>query len=438
MVLVLGLGRFALMASPYRSDRAHVACPFDCSDQAREVDLWFAVSFMCQKPWKPTLLPMERFPEEDRPDLLGLTPARGEVDGKPRLRGLTLWSALRQLDLDLPYRLNFYTFFADSARRVVAIRPWRQRVAAISEEQSVWAGKAEELANLRAEDARRRPRGGRAGRGQGRGGRRGGRGEPADVHVPLALEEGVVDEVAEDGGPPEAEGEVYVFGALADDDIDEGNSGEGDNHDAEQSSATDASSDMGEEWDIGEVDLEVELEALLHDRADAVDAADAAEPPEPPPPAPPPLGGPAEEFGEELAIADSVIRDGDLYSLSFAGRGCIKYYFKTKIFVAECWCPLHMAEGRCHLTRQATASTWKGREGAGRPLGLMMAWIFTCPAAFSRSEHVRQYPSCIPRDVRLEWRGKLAALGSEASSQLLASERPLREGETMVEPEWVP
>ena len=65
---------------------------------------------------------------------------------------------------------------------------------------------------------------------------------------------------------------------------------------------------------------------------------------------------------------------GDLTDALAVPGGSIRWY-KSKKFTAHCDCTDHAPKNRCRLERLTTSSKVPGREGQGRPLGFLMAWI---------------------------------------------------------------
>lgn len=408
-------------------------------------DEWFAVSYMCQKPVRPTYTRLQRLPSEDRDDLIGLTPSRSGPAGNDRVMWLTIWEVMQRIGHGDPLQLKWYSFVASSVRQVAKIKPWRQRVRAIDiEPLALWRGDNTELEALRAKDARKAARAAAQARRGGRPRARPKAGRPAlaqredegagEGEVMGALADGIVDVQELEQDEDAAREDVYC-------EDDAGDEAEEEGYDAEPHHS-DESSFHGE-WDIGDIDLD---EALLEDVEGVADppAAGIEGGGEPAPlPPPPPAPAPEVLHPAQFEPRDSFDRAGELITLSMP-TGKLKYYYKTKVFVAECNRAEHAIElnalGRpmkCHLTKGATASRCAGRGGQGRPLGLLMAWLCDDSAHMSRHEHVREAPLVYSRAARTQARAALSGMGSPIVAALLAAERAPRDGEE-TEPESVP
>ena len=352
--------------------------------QVYDVDEWLAVSFMCQKPVRPTYTRLARLPSEDRGALLGVTPFRRGPECGQRVMWLTIWEAVQVLrgggPLSAHLQCQWYQFAANSSRQVIAIKPWRQRVRAMDIQPLIlWRGDDAELVALRASDAKKAQRARRvvANKAKAKGASLlavcDREAAAAEGCVPMAaLENGIVQV---EGGESDDGDLEYEFDDArhADDDAMASAS------DAEERSAT--SSFFGE-WDIGDADLD---EALLADApAQVASVVDGAEV----------VGHALELAPDDSAVVESaplllpaapVARDGfdrrgEVVCLTLP-EGRLKFYHKSNIFVAECTIEEHQRElsaaGRpmkCHLTKGAFASRCAGRRGQGRPLGLLMSW----------------------------------------------------------------
>ena len=353
---------------------------------------------------------------------------------------LTIWEAILLLDLAQPMSAKWYEFVACPRRPVTAIKPWRQRVRALDIDVKVaqWQGSQAELAALRRKDAQRAARARRASEkatasASGANGPRVADGEVAD-----AIVDGVAHFVEDDSKNEDAEEGAGALFAGGDEGLDEGSQ---DGVDDERSGESEGSSFAGE-WDIEGVDLdELRLASIADDAAPDPAAAAlplvpmpgsglvaAAEPPPLPPPACPPV---------------PIDRQGEVTTLELP-EGKIKYYFKSKVFVAECAREEHRVLNdsghrlKCHLTRPATASRLRSRPAQGRPLGMLMAWLHQCPPGFSRQQHVHEMPAfllarCSTRGPSCLERG----MGSDAARCLLALERE-KLGEEESEPDMIP
>ena len=162
-----------------------------------------------------------------------------------------------------------------------------------------------------------------------------------------------------------------------------------------------------------------------------------------PPPAPP-EGLAAQPLADVAPAGPRAAREPESTSYE-GGRGVadcvvrlrcgsiISFYEKNSRFQATCG--LHRS---CVLTRTGTASNRLGREGQGRPLGLMMAWL-AAASQFSGegdgSHKEPMYIAGIPRKDREEGRATLRH--TPFGPALLSCERPKLEDESS-EPECVP
>ena len=409
--------------------------------QVIEIDTWFGLGYICQGPQKFSTLPLARLPEEDRADMLGVTPVLARIDGRDFLMGNKLWNAIKDWPLRAPLKVKWFKYVADPDRRVVSVRPWRQRVQAIdkTKEVDIWKGWETELADLRAEDARRRgPRPARAGAARRR------RDEPAAIPIAEGGLDGGVARALEDGHALDDE----KLGAESEDtSLHHGDPGMHDDA-ASDASAIESDSDTestieedgpgdGEPWDLAGVDLVAAMEGGLEAGGVGGDAEAAADP------VPEGAALVAVDVPSLMELLDPdkcEIKEARLCTASFGKHGCIKYYHKSRIFVAECPKPAHnpVVDGKaykCHLTRQATASAVKGREGQGIPLGLMLAWLLDEFGEITRISHVHVVPPTTIWAIMSRYRTALMECDSPAVRALLAAERPLREGEALEPPE---
>ena len=95
--------------------------------------------------------------------------------------------------------------------------------------------------------------------------------------------------------------------------------------------------------------------------------------------------------------------------------------------------------GKCNLTRRVVASEVDGREGQGRPLGLIFAWLHRGQHLRTKADHMVLRDNLFgDRVARKEARAALKAVGGQDVADLFASERPQRDEETDSEPEVVP
>ena len=163
----------------------------------------------------------------------------------------------------------------------------------------------------------------------------------------------------------------------------------------------------------------------------AASSMPAALPADMAPPLPPPATPPASRAGS--ARGDR--REAEVV-VHFPMLGKISFYRGSGNF--ECVCLRENHNGGCRLTRTSKPSCRAGREGQGRPLGLMAAWLLCDLEIGSRAEHTNPFLvlGVISKEKRVEGRRRLRALPSGAA--LEACERPLRDDEPGSEPESVP
>jgi hypothetical protein len=109
--------------------------------------------------------------------------------------------------------------------------------------------------------------------------------------------------------------------------------------------------------------------------------------------------------------------------------GTLRYYMKTKTMVAHC----SVHAGKCRLTRSVIVSDVAGREGQGRCLGYLVAWLRCCPKedGYDRNVHVHAYvPTLAQRMECREWFNEHARTHDDAL-QFLRRERCQRDGEAL-------
>lgn len=97
---------------------------------------------------------------------------------------------------------------------------------------------------------------------------------------------------------------------------------------------------------------------------------------------------------------------------------------------AHCDNPDHTVHGPCTRQRQVT----KGRRGAGRPIGSLIAWLQDSDRCKTRAEHIAQPAQSFARrkqarELFASWTG---------AAQMLAKERPRFEWEAQDEPDEIP
>jgi hypothetical protein len=110
----------------------------------------------------------------------------------------------------------------------------------------------------------------------------------------------------------------------------------------------------------------------------------------------------------------------------FVKGGKVSFYRGKTIAEAVCRCPAH---GKCVLTRTLNPSAAPAKEAQGRPLGLLAGWLAKGDSCLTKEAHWAQdaMPTLAERQAARE---ALQHLGTPDADGLLASERPLRPGET--------
>jgi hypothetical protein len=148
----------------------------------------------------------------------------------------------------------------------------------------------------------------------------------------------------------------------------------------------------------------------------------SAGPPMAPPPLPPPSEPPTSAASATGARPFGV---GKAAHVVFVPGGKLSFYLGKEIVEAVCRCPTH---GKCVLTRKTTGSSALGREGQGRPLGLLAAWLAKGSSFATKTEHfdLGNRPS---RAERMDARAALRAMGTPDALGVLDSERVKRLGE---------
>lgn len=143
----------------------------------------------------------------------------------------------------------------------------------------------------------------------------------------------------------------------------------------------------------------------------------------PPPPSPEGRNNAAAIGNRNRADKEVVVRGGFIRFYNTA---------RKKFCVAHC----ESHEGRCVLTRTLAESNAAGRQGQGRPLGLMLAWLAQAGQYASPREHVHAPSSNFSYQDRLRLREDAAEI---PGMQYLfdVAERLVREGES-AEPEHIP
>ena len=154
-------------------------------------------------------------------------------------------------------------------------------------------------------------------------------------------------------------------------------------------------------------------------------SAPSAAPPAPAPSAP---SAPASSSAAAPPITRSVTtrhRTGTEVKIQVHDYGELVYYPKQNRIDAFCRNPTHM-ESACRRSRTLKASDSVNREGQGRPLGLLVAWLRKGTSCESQHFHTRHcIVSFAERKAAREWFSQLA--GSESFTSV---ERARREGES--------
>ena len=168
-------------------------------------------------------------------------------------------------------------------------------------------------------------------------------------------------------------------------------------------------------------------------------------PPLPPPP-PPPSAPDGEGEGDAEPQPRRDRRRHLRWDVDVRGDGkChLRYDTKLKILSAHCCSEAH--GDRCRMNRTCNASASISREGQGRPLGALLAWMATeCESQSpsqrehslaSQSPYYHAEPGLRP-EVRARWRQWLYDQYPEVALEVSELERPRRDGEPE-EPEGFP
>ena len=218
-------------------------------------------------------------------------------------------------------------------------------------------------------------------------------------------------------------------------------------NDAETDSQV-AESQADELDQLAELFMEDEIETgdVPHDPHDEPAAAASSSPnvsqPEPNTPAPaaaepavnvaaqepsdPPANLPGSRSGGPRVPREDVIGVGEF--------GEITFYSTTSILVATCRCPDHGPRA-CKKTKSTKESKVSGREGQGRPLGLLMAWLKTARHHADQHSHVHYGELELSRSQRKAAREEFFQL--RGAARFRSYERDLRAGESD-EPAFVP
>ena len=323
--------------------------------------------------------------------------------------------------------VSWHRLVGSELRPTLRLDAHRQRVAALpAPPATIWQGFELEkaaLQRLRARRERRRGSRGAGAAGHGRGRRGRGRAHPAAV----ALGDGAVSDSEQSCREEEASSSSDgddSSSSCASEDVDSPEESP-----PRESDDAVSSSSMSTEALFADVSSDEDADGLAHPEPEGVDAADGVVPElegdpgillemmevmRPPPDA---GGDPVPGDGAE-DIVPEVVRvlseDTD--------RGRLTYYDKTKTIVASCG--LHGA--RCRLTRTVQGSYLEGREGQGRPLGLLYSWL-SAPEGMEQHEHQREFRPDFP--ARCLARVLLVENGGPNIGRLFELERPRRDGE---------
>ena len=154
---------------------------------------------------------------------------------------------------------------------------------------------------------------------------------------------------------------------------------------------------------------------------------------EPPAAATAAVVAPPSPLGRSIAVP--FVRKGAWRQVAFEDYGFFAFDANSGRLNAHCICPRHVGRhARCHTDKVTTASTRKGAEGQGRPLGFLAAWLMDSSLHSSKEDHQASKRSLGSEDSyekRLEARMYLRILaGRDPDVQaLFAQERPATAGE---------
>ena len=199
---------------------------------------------------------------------------------------------------------------------------------------------------------------------------------------------------------------------------------------------SDLSSVVGSEHgdiDPEALDVALEMDLFCDSPADdrmeegaAVGPPAGDEVPAPPPPDMPP--------GFVIVEAERRVAKAITLAVVVGPFGFLRYYAKKNQFVAEC---KYRAHANCCATKTADASRARGREGQGRPLGFLFAWMCAPPAAISRDAHVHVYVPGFEDRLRFRRAVEAQAATVPELAELFAQERP-QGTDPSAEPAFVP
>jgi hypothetical protein len=125
--------------------------------------------------------------------------------------------------------------------------------------------------------------------------------------------------------------------------------------------------------------------------------------------------------------APSALALGRASAVVFVEGGKVAHYAGSSSMEATCNCPTH---GKCRLTRTVNESSVVGREGQGRPVGQLVAWLAKGNSLPNKDAHMGIGNTLSFAD-RTAARATLAAMGTTDVTGLFAAERPSRAGESL-------
>lgn len=390
-------------------------------------DVWVHLSMIYLSPWQPTFMLMERSSAADRGEALGLkTMYNGDRDGAMLMR--TIWELIaNDLDLDLAITLSFYKLIG-GPRQVSQLMPSQQRAVPLDVPAAcLWQGHAAEGRRGRGRAPRRRvfgrqlpaiegPRQGQRVVDVQSDGSAGTMEASGDERPP---EDGTGYPDSDDNGPDDSDNEGledHEFGPNLDElfaqveqqtDTESGPPGPA-------GGPEDMASDSESSGHFGGEDLEAVLDMVGRDGPASVAVANDSAAPPPPPAEAPPRGIVREDVLPKGLAGLTIVLPGH--------GGTIRTYEKTNTVVMHC--PHHP---RCRLTRSLKASSLRGREGQGRPLGFLYAWSKLGARSASADIHVHGgLPSLQERQVA---RQELQGMPLASIPALFDLERPQRPDE---------
>jgi len=356
-------------------------------------ELWLHVSLQYEAPWRPTFTLLQRRaadPLEAPYVPLQVTDGSYGPGSRPTIVSLTLWEALRKLDISKPLALRWFRLVASPRRAVHTVEAWKQRATAlVPEVMAFWAGaEVERESRLAAAKRRREPRP----RGPARGGPRPrprdmseGEGEEGESDEQDELQEALADALSDEDGENLAQSDedeaydddVNVFGLPSD---------------AEAEAEAEAESDEGADLSDSSASTSSSSSSSSSSRSGSSSSL--------------PVGRNRQE-SMQVPIPD------------FASSGSIRVFCaddgRVDLYAV---CPCQAAHGKCVKTRTCKSGS---KPGQGRPLGFLVAWLRAAARAGmeTKAAHFKYEPTFAERK---EARTLLKAWAN--ANTVLAFERP--------------